>query len=94
MKNLFRNNPRNIVPFVIIAVIGCFICFDSSIENIKDKVFLGGIIVGSSLYLYSILSLKSAAEIGNKTNWIGILLFLLYCIFIAIWSSVVNTLNI
>lgn len=94
MKNLFRNNPRNIVPFAIIAIIGCFIYFDSSIENIKDKVFLGGIIVGSSLYLYIILSLKSAAEIGNKTNWIGLLLFLLYCLFLVTWGNIVNTLNI
>ena len=59
-----------------------------TIYNIYNKIYASGITFFTLIYLYVVFKLKTADELDNKCNSVGILIFLLWCICLAMWANV------
>lgn len=57
-------------------------------DKLYDKIYCSGITFFTLIYLHIIFKLKTADELGNKFNPVGIFMLVLWCICLSMWANV------
>ena len=76
----------NVITIFLICIGSPFISL--FFDELYNKIYASGITFFTLIYLYVVFKLKTADELDNKCNSVGILIFLLWCICLAMWANV------